>query len=162
MLSIVTGILFGIFPSLQLSRPDLTTALKEGTRGAGTGRARQCMRSLLVVAEVALAVVLLVGAALFIGSFMTLMRINPGFDPDNVLTLGVQPRHRPGCHARRPADNGTAFEQIVERIAQRPGVVHSSAHLGRHAARRQHEHHDDATARPEGARTTTMASASAA
>ena len=74
-LSLVTGILFGIFPALQLSKPDLTNALKDGSRGS-TGAGRQRMRSALVVAEVALAVVLLVGAALFIGSFITLMRIN--------------------------------------------------------------------------------------
>ena len=75
-LALVTGILFGIFPALQLSKPDLTAALKEGARGASSGGARQRMRSALVVAEVALAVVLLVGAALFIGSFMSLMRID--------------------------------------------------------------------------------------
>ena len=129
LLSIVTGILFGIFPAIQLSRPDLTTALKEGTRGAGTGRARQRMRSLLVVAEVALAVVLLVGAALFIGSFVTLMRINPGFDPANVLTVGVSPRVPPGV-SRGPIDNGQSFEQIVERIRQTPGVVSVGAISG--------------------------------
>jgi len=130
ILSIVTGILFGIVPSLQLSRPDLTTALKEGTRGAGTGRARQFMRSLLVVAEVALAVVLLVGAALFIGSFVTLMRINPGFDPTNVLTLGVTPRIPPGVSRGGPIDNGAAFQDIVDRIATVPGVIHASVISG--------------------------------
>jgi putative ABC transport system permease protein len=63
------ALLFGIVPALQLSKPDLTQALKDGARGASAGGARQRLRSALVVAEVALAVVLLVGAALFIGSF---------------------------------------------------------------------------------------------
>ena len=131
VLSIVTGILFGIFPSLQLSRPDLSTALKEGTRGAGTGRARKHTRNFLVIAEVAFAVVLLVGAALFIGSFMSLMRINPGFDPENVLTVGVTPRVATGfSRGGAPPDNGTAFQDIVDRIAQVPGVIHASAISG--------------------------------
>jgi putative ABC transport system permease protein len=129
-LSILTGMLFGIFPSLQLSRPDLTTALKEGTRGAGTGRASKHTRNFLVIAEVAFAVILLVGAALFIGSFMTLMRINPGFNPENVLTIGVQPRMQPGVVRSGAPNNAVAFQQIVDRIAQTPGVVHASAISG--------------------------------
>jgi putative ABC transport system permease protein len=130
VLSVLTGILFGIFPALQLSRPDLTNALKEGTRGGGTSRARQLMRSVLVVSEVALAVVLLVGAALFIGSFVTLIRINPGFDPSNVLTIGISPRVQTGLVKGPAPDNGAFFEQIIERVAQTPGVVHASAISG--------------------------------
>jgi putative ABC transport system permease protein len=122
-LSIVTGILFGIVPALQLSKPDLGSALKEGSRGAGTGAGRQRLRSALVVAEVALAVVLLVGAALFIGSFITLMRIDPGFNPENVLTVQVSPRFEPGA---KPADYAVPFAQIVDRVSQIPGVVHAS------------------------------------
>ena len=124
-LSLVTGMLFGIFPALQLSRPDLTTALKDGSRGAGTGGARQRVRSALVVVEVALAVVLLVGAALFIGSFVTLMRIDPGFDPRDVLTVQVSPRFAPG-NIPPSVDSGPAFLQIVERIGRAPGVLHAS------------------------------------
>ncbi|HUF49019.1 MAG TPA: ABC transporter permease, partial [Vicinamibacterales bacterium] len=71
-LSLLTGMIFGVFPALQLSRPDLTQALKEGSRGMSAGAARQRVRSLLVVVEVALAVILLVGAGLFIGSFAAL------------------------------------------------------------------------------------------
>ena len=79
------------FPALQLSRPDLANALKDGARGSA-GAARRRLRGALVVAEVALAVVLLVGAALFIGSFVSLMRIDPGFSPENVLTAQISPR----------------------------------------------------------------------
>src|SRR5256886_6149936 len=95
-LSLVTALLFGIAPALQLSDTDLAAALEEGTRAAGAGRPPQRMRSMLVVAEVALAVVLLVGASLFIGSFIALMRIDPGFDPERVLTAQVAPRWYPG------------------------------------------------------------------
>jgi putative ABC transport system permease protein len=122
-LSVVTGVLFGVLPAWQLSRPDLTTALKDGSRGAGTRAGRQRVRSVLVVAEVALAVVLLVGAALFIGSFMALMRIDPGFHVERVLTAQVFPRFQPGAP---PRDSFTALTEIVERIAQAPGVIHAA------------------------------------
>jgi predicted permease len=121
-LSVVTGILFGIVPAVQLSRPDLTQALKDGGRGS-VGSGRQRLRSALVVAEVALAVVLLVGAALFIGSFMSLLRIDPGFRVERVLTARLMPRFPPGAP---PPDNAAAFGQIVDRVQQVPGVVHAS------------------------------------
>lgn len=124
-LSLATGVLFGIVPALQLSRPDLGSALKEGSRGSGTGVRRQRMRGALIVAEVALAVVLLVGAALFIGSFVTLMRIHPGFDPQGLLTAQVSPRFGPG-----PMPAGLtmapAYAEILERIAATPGVQHAA------------------------------------
>ena len=124
-MALITGTLFGIFPALQLSKPDLTTALKEGARGASGGRARQRMRSALVVVEVALAVVLLVGAALFIGSFMSLIRIDPGFQSENVLTVQISPRYPPGPIA--PAVNAApALERIVEKVRQTPGVIHAA------------------------------------
>jgi putative ABC transport system permease protein len=124
--SIVTGVLFGIFPALQTSRPDLTKALKDDSRGS-VGAGRQRLRGALVVTEVALAVVLLVGAALFIGSFAALMRIDPGFDPAQVLIVQLLPKSEPG---QPPPDSRAAFGQIVDRIAQAPGVVHASMILG--------------------------------
>jgi putative ABC transport system permease protein len=130
LLAFGTGILFGIFPALQLSKPDLSSALKDGSRGAGTGAARQWVRNVLVVAEVSLSVVLLVGAALFIGSFMSLMKIDPGFDPANVLTVGVSPRVQPGVSFERPPDHSVQFEQIVERLTGAPNIRHASAISG--------------------------------
>jgi putative ABC transport system permease protein len=124
--AIATGILTGIVPALQLSQPDLTQALKDGARGT-VGTARHRFRNALVVAEVALAVILLVGAALFIGSFMTLMRIDPGFDPANVLTAQVFPRTEPG---QPPADNSAQFQEIVDRLSVTPGVQHASFVIG--------------------------------
>lgn len=130
-MSIVTGALFGIFPALQLSRPDLTNALKDGARGASAGGARQRTRNALVVAEVALAVILLVGAALFIGSFRTLMKIDPGFSPDNLLTAGVIPRLEGGRGAANTFPNlSPLVEQALERVRQAPGVVFASAISG--------------------------------
>src|SRR4030095_6223708 len=94
------------------------------------GAGRQRLRSALVVLEVALAVVLLVGAALFIGSFVTLMRINPGFDPENVLTVSVTPRVAMGISRSAPVDFGASYQQILDRVAPTPGVVHASVISG--------------------------------
>ena len=121
-LALVTGVLFGIVPALQLSRPDLANALKDGVRGTpGTGRQR--LRSVLVVAEVALALVLLVGAALFIGSFVSMIKIDPGFSPDHVLTAQVSPRVESRAE---PRDAATPFAEIVENIRHIPGVLHAA------------------------------------
>ncbi len=122
VLAIATGLLFGIVPALQLSSPDLTNALKDGARGT-TGAGRQRLRSALVVAEVALAVVLLVGASLFIGSFVALMRIDIGFKPDRVLTASLSPGWEPGIP---PPDSSASFVDIVDRITHVPGVLEAS------------------------------------
>ncbi len=85
--SLLTGILFGLFPAFSASRPDLNTTLKESSNRSGTGFRQSKMRSLLVVSEVSLALVLLIGASLLIRTFLALRHVNPGFDPHHVLTL---------------------------------------------------------------------------
>jgi putative ABC transport system permease protein len=125
-LSVLTGLIFGVAPALQLSKPDLTSAFKDGGRGT-VGTARQRLRSALVVVEVALAVVLLVGAALFIGSFVTLMRIDPGFNPHGVLTAQVFTRFEPG---KPPVDVSAQLERLVERLSSVPGILHASVITG--------------------------------
>jgi putative ABC transport system permease protein len=122
-LALLTGLLFGVIPAFQLSKPDLTNALNESGRSASGGRRRQRMRSVLVVAEIALAVVLLVGAALFIGSFIRLMQIDGGFNPDGVLTLQVFRSSTPGT---RPPDAHDAFIQIAADVARTPGVINAA------------------------------------
>jgi putative ABC transport system permease protein len=87
--AILTGVFFGIVPAFQSSRPDLTSALNDSGRANTAGKGSQRLRSALVVAEVALAVVLLVGAGLFIGSFIRLMNVDTGLDYRNVLALSV-------------------------------------------------------------------------
>jgi putative ABC transport system permease protein len=86
-IALLTGILFGLFPALGASRPDLNTILKESSNRSGTGFRQSKARSLLVISEVSLALVLLIGAALLIRTFIALRQVNPGFDPRNVLTL---------------------------------------------------------------------------
>ncbi|MGH9753692.1 MAG: ABC transporter permease [Blastocatellia bacterium] len=85
----LTGILMGLVPALQSSKLDLNTVLKDGGRGASGGSLRFSARGALVIAEVAIAVTLLIGAGLLIQSFARLMRVNPGFNPDNLLTMRI-------------------------------------------------------------------------
>jgi putative ABC transport system permease protein len=85
--SVLTGILFGLFPAFSASRTDLNSSLKESSNRAGTGFRQGKARSLLVVSEVSLALVLLVGAALLIRTFVALHAVNPGFDAHNILTM---------------------------------------------------------------------------
>jgi putative ABC transport system permease protein len=121
--AIATGLLFGIVPAFQSSRPDLTTSLKETGRSVTPGGAAQRLRSALVVAEVALAVVLLVGAGLFIRSFIALIRIDPGFDYHNVLTFDVGKRFPPGTKFDDMSIPGRAYlEQVLEAVRRVPGV----------------------------------------
>jgi putative ABC transport system permease protein len=86
-LSILTGILFGLVPALQISRPDLNASLREGGARATAGSLRQRTRNCLVVAEIALSLVLLVGAALMTRTFLALRSVQPGFQPASVLTM---------------------------------------------------------------------------
>jgi putative ABC transport system permease protein len=86
--SLLTGLIFGLVPAFQSSRTELTDSLKEG-RGVGGGARRNRMRSALVVSELAIAVVLLVGAGLLIQSLWRLQRVKPGLEPKNILTFNV-------------------------------------------------------------------------
>lgn len=123
LVSVATGVLFGLAPALQVSRPDLTDALKEsGRTTAGVRRNR--LRNVLVMSEVALSLVLLVGAGLMIKSFVKLNQVEPGFNPARVLTLGVTL-----LRSKYPADEqvGTLYSQILERAAVVPGVLSAGA-----------------------------------
>jgi putative ABC transport system permease protein len=125
-LALVTGILSGLVPALQTSNPRLAGTLNESSRGGGAGRARRRFRSALVVVEVSLAVVLLVGATLFIGSFVRVMRLDVGFEGDRVLTAQIFPQIHPGQDPRS-MDLGPAFEDIIARLRHVPGIVEASA-----------------------------------
>jgi predicted permease len=124
--SVATALLCGIGPALQAARPDLSRAMRDTGRSGNSPR-RQRLRDALVVAEVSLAVVLLVGAALFIGSFVALTRIDPGFDATNVLTAQITPRI---ASLSAPADRTAALSEVVDRIGTLPGVEHAALLLG--------------------------------
>jgi len=118
-LSVLTGILFGLAPALQTSKPDLNEALKEGG-GKGTGGSgRHRLRNVLVISEVALSLVLLVGAGLMMKSFLRLTSINPGFNPDHVLTTSLV---LPAAKYREPAQVRTFYQDLLMRIEALPGV----------------------------------------
>ncbi|MEJ7576832.1 MAG: ABC transporter permease [Pyrinomonadaceae bacterium] len=118
--SLLTGIIFGLVPALQASKPDLQVSLKEGSRSATEGVRRNRLRSLLVVSEIALTLVLLIGAALMMKSFMRLQEVAPGFDPKNVLTLQLWVQ---GPQYEQDEQRVTSFySRAVERIRALPGV----------------------------------------
>ena len=119
VLAIVTGILFGILPAMQLSRPDVTGVLKEGGRSGTAGRSRQLARRGLVVLQLASSVVLALGAGLLIRSLVELNRIDLGFDTSNVLTAQLQV---PATAYPQPADVVRFYRQATDRITQIPGV----------------------------------------
>jgi putative ABC transport system permease protein len=119
LVSVLTGLAFGLAPALQASRPDLTGALKEGSRGTGGGPGRGRLRSALVVSEVAVSLVLLIGAGLLIRSFVRLMQTDPGFDPARVVALDIPlGRERYDTEEKQTS----FFAQLVGRVRGMPGV----------------------------------------
>lgn len=114
--ALLTGVLFGLFPAWQTSKSDLHAVLKEGGR---SGSARRSVRGLLVVAEVALALVLLVGAGLLLKSFQRLQDVNPGFKPEHLLTMQVSP---PATKYQGPQQVDAFFQQSLDRVKALPGV----------------------------------------
>jgi predicted permease len=123
-LALVTGIVFGLFPALQASRSDLISTLKESGARSGVGLRQNKARSLLVVTEMALAIVLLVGAGLLIRTFSALHNVNPGFDPHNVLTMDTS---LAGSHFNQTATVTGMARQTIERMQALPGVEAAAA-----------------------------------
>ncbi len=124
LVSLFTGVVFGLIPALQSSKTDLTTTLKESSGRSGTGFRQNKARSILVVTEVALALVLLIGSALLIRTAIALTHVNPGFDATNVLTMRMSltgPRFRSAQGVEQMIRNG------VEEVKALPGVVEVGA-----------------------------------
>ena len=122
VITVLTGLLFGVAPALQTSRVDLNDTLKEGGRGTVGGRGRS--RSLLVVTEIALSLVLLVGAGLMIQSFLRLRRVNVGLDPTNIAVTSF---HLPTEKYREREPRAAFYKQLLERVRTLPGVQTASA-----------------------------------
>ncbi|MCI0389472.1 MAG: ABC transporter permease [Acidobacteria bacterium] len=118
-ISLITGVVFGLVPALQISKTDLNESLKEGGRGTSGSLRRNRLRSIFVVSEVALSLVLLIGAGLMIKSFIRLSQVNLGFKPDNMLAVSVS---LSGSKYREGQPRVSFFEQVRRNIAALPGV----------------------------------------
>jgi putative ABC transport system permease protein len=126
LVAVVTGLAFGMAPAIQISRPDLHDTLKEGGRGSTSGRHR--MRNVLIVSEVAIALVLLVGAGLMIKSFQRLLQVDMGFHADKTLTLRMT---APSTSYKDNAALESFYRQVIDKIKALPGVesVGAISHL---------------------------------
>ena len=118
VVSLLTGLIFGLAPAWRSARVDLTDALKEGSRSTGGDTSRHRALSLLVIGEVALAMVLLIAAGLLINSFVRLQNVSPGFDEKRLLTVRID---LPNPYDE-PERKALFFEQLQQRVAALPGV----------------------------------------
>jgi putative ABC transport system permease protein len=121
--SMLTGVLFGIMPALQASKPDLNESLKEGAKGAASADSRQRLRGAMVVAEIALSLILLVGAGLMIRSLVGMLRNDMGFNPHGVLSFQISLPDEKYSEAQRRG----FYDQLLKRIETLPGVVGAGA-----------------------------------
>ena len=120
MVSIVCGVLFGLAPALRISRIDLANSIKQGSAQSGVSSGAKRMRDVLVVAEVALALVLFSGATLMLRSFINVRDLDPGFRPAHVLAVETE---LPFPKYRDVARRNSFFEQVLSRVNHLPGVV---------------------------------------
>jgi putative ABC transport system permease protein len=122
--AVAAGILSGIAPAWQCSRPNLSDTLKEGGRGGTSGRSRRRLRSALVAAEIALAVVLLVGAGLMVGSFSSMVKTGESLEPQTLLTMRLAVTRTKYKENFQVAE---FYKQVVERVQALPGVKSAAA-----------------------------------
>jgi len=128
VVSLLTGILFGLAPALQVSHPDLNGILRDSGWGTTGGAHRHRLRSLLVAGQMALSIVLLIGAGLLVKSFRNLLTIDAGFDPHHSLTMNVSPPPDQFPDGPRRAQ---FYRQLVDGLAAIPGVRSAAASLSR-------------------------------
>ena len=127
VVALATGILFGLFPAFQSARGATQDVLKEGSQTSTAGRGRLRLRRVLVAAEVALSLLLLVGAGLLIKSFMRLQGVDAGFDPSNVLTMRIVV---PAARYSNPDQVRSFYREVLRRVSALPGVTEVGANNG--------------------------------
>ena len=118
-ISILAGIMFGIVPALQLARSNPNSTLRDEGRGVSVGRTRAQMKNLLVIGQVALSLLLFMGAGLLLRSFVRLLRVDPGFESQNVLTMNLS---LPTVKYARPEQQIAFFDEVLRRVSGLPGV----------------------------------------
>ena len=121
-LSLLSGLLFGLAPAWQISKTDLNSALKEGGRQSSFGSHR--LRGLLVISEVALSLMLLVSAGLLMRTVLVLLKTEPGFNPNNVMTMKL---NLPGTKYKDEAQRSAFYQEVVRRVQSLPGVESAAA-----------------------------------
>jgi putative ABC transport system permease protein len=119
LLSVLTGIVFGIFPALQLSRTNVNSTLRDEGHGSTGSHTRAQLKSVLVIGEVALSLILLIIAGLLVRSFSKLLSVNPGFDPRNVLTMNVS---LPAVKYAEAEKQIAFFDELLRRVSALPGT----------------------------------------
>jgi putative ABC transport system permease protein len=122
--SILTGIIFGLIPALHTSNPNLTESLKEGGRSSTEGVRGTRLRNALVVAEIAIALVMLIGAGLMVKSFSRLQSVDPGFKPDRILAVDLS---LPSAKYKEPTQQVAFWDQLLGRVSNLPGVERAAA-----------------------------------
>lgn len=119
VISTLAGVFFGTVPALQLARADPNSALRDEGRGLSVGHKRAQMKNVLVIGQVALSLLLLIGAGLLLRSFVRLMRVDPGFDAANVLTMNIS---LPTVKYAKAEQQISFFDEAVRRVSALPGV----------------------------------------
>lgn len=133
LISTITGLLFGLVPALQSSKPDVISNLKEGSHGAGFGLATHRFRSGLVVFEFALSLILMIAAGLLLRSFSRLLEVNPGFDPENVSIARIWlpvPNNPELDPYRDPLKRVGFAKELLQRVSTIPGVRNAAISSG--------------------------------
>src|SRR6185437_12573475 len=121
--SVITGLAFGMFPALQLSRTDMNSRLRDEGRGTSAGRARAQVKNVLVVCQVAFSLVMLIIAGLLVRSFGRLLRVDPGFDSQNVLTMSIS---LPTVKYAKPEQQVMFFDEFLRKLSAVPGIQSAS------------------------------------
>lgn len=123
LITLISGLIFGLAPAIQSGRANLNTALKEGGRNDTEGFGKKRLRNILVVSEFALALMLLVGAGLMIRSFLSLQKVNSGFNPNHVVTMQI---NLPRAKYQDPAQGAAFQQQVLQKLESLPGVESAS------------------------------------
>jgi putative ABC transport system permease protein len=124
VLSMFTGLVFGVVPAWQATKGELNESLKDGGRGGSGGKRLSRARNLLIISEIALSLVLLIGAGLMIKSFIRLVQVNPGFETEHIATIRLS---LPAAQYSTPTNRAMFFQQVITKIQGIPGVQSTGA-----------------------------------